>query len=187
MKRRSDKRFNIRLLAAVLAFSAILACHNAAAQQTPKVQIFGGYSYLRFDSTTIGFAETSNMNGWEFSPAFNFTKHLGVVADASGHYGNHQQFYAFSAGPQVLFTKGNGLFFGHLLFGKGEDKVRVGLGGSSNARAIIAGVGYDHGFTDRLAFRVAQVDYVNTQVFNNSQKNLRVSVGVVYHWGDRKK
>jgi hypothetical protein len=187
MNSKSDNPFNIRLLAAVLVLTVVVTCHPAAAQQTPKVQIFGGYSYLRFDSTTIGFAESSNMNGWEFSPAYNFTKYLGVVADASGHYGNHQQFYTFSAGPQILYPKGNGLFFGHLLFGKGEDKVRVGLGGSSNARAIIVGLGYDHAFTDRLALRVAQVDYVNTQVFGNSQKNLRVSVGIVYHWGDRKK
>jgi len=172
--------------------AALVVCWMCAAspmqgQTAPKVQVFAGYSYLRFESTTIGFTNVSNLNGWNFSPAYNFTKHFGIAADASGHYGNHQRIYSFLVGPQILYPKGNGLFFGHLLFGKGEDKVRVGLGGSSNGRAVVFGVGYDHAFTEHFAFRVVQADYLSTKTFGASQNNLRVSTGLLYHWGERKK
>jgi hypothetical protein len=90
----------------ICIFLAILLTAPAMlqAQSSPKGQIFGGYSYLRFDSTRIGFADVSNMNGWNFSPAYNFTKHFGIALDASGHYGNHQKIYTFmSAGERDLF------------------------------------------------------------------------------------
>lgn len=178
--------FRLQIAAGIfLAF--FLTTATVQAQSSPKAQIFGGYSYLRFDSTQIGFANVTNMNGFELSPAYNFTKHFGIAADASGHFGNHQRIYTFMAGPQLLFPRGNGIFFAHLLLGKSEDKVSLGYPNSSNRRAIALGVGYDHNFSARVAFRVVQVDYLDTQLFGTSQKNVRVSTGLVFHWGERKK
>jgi len=176
--------FRVFSLAAFLLIGAIFP---AAAQQIPRAEIFGGYSYLRFETTTIGFADVSNLNGFEISPAYNFTKGFGIAADASGHYGNHQQVYTFMIGPQIMFRQLHGIVFGHFLFGKTEDKVHVNLGGSSNDRAFALGLGYDRPFSQRLTFRVFQADYLDTQVFGTSQHNLRISTGIVVHWGERKK
>jgi hypothetical protein len=158
-----------------------------SAQRVPHAEIFAGYSYLRFESTTIGFADVSNLNGFEVSPAYNFTKNFGIAADASGHYGNHQKIYSFLIGPQIMFPQLHGIIFAHAMFGKSEDKVRVNLGGSSNKRAVALGLGYDRPLSQRLTFRVFQADYLATDVFGVSQNNLRVSTGIVFHWGERKK
>jgi hypothetical protein len=183
------KRLTVRSHVVLGIFLATLLAAPAAlrAQSSPKEQVFGGYSYLRFDSTQIGFGSVSNMNGWNFSPAYNFTKHFGIAVEAGGHYGNHQRIYSFMAGPQLLFPHGNGIVFAHLLFGKAEDKVSLGYPDSNNRRAFALGLGYDHNFSPRVAFRVVQVDLLNTQLFGTSQNNLRVSTGVVFHWGERKK
>lgn len=170
-----------------IALFVMAALASAPAQQTPRAEVFLGYSYLRFETTTIGFANTSNLNGFEFSPAYNFTKSFGIAADASGHYGNHQQVYSFLIGPQLLLNKFHGTIFGHVFFGKTEDKVHVNLGGSSNGRAVALGLGYDRVLNQRFTFRVIQADYLDSHVFGVGQNNLRVSTGLVMHWGERKK
>ena len=159
----------------------------ARAQTTPRIQIFGGYSYLRFESTKIGFTDNSNLHGAEISPALNFTKHFGVMADASIHFGNHQTNYNLLIGPQFPFQLLGGIVSGHLLFGGTNEKVRVGFGGSSKGRAIAAGIAYDRDFSDRIAFRVVQADYLHTNAFSTGEKNFRISTGIVFHWGERKK
>lgn len=159
----------------------------AQAQTTPRIQVFGGYSYLRFESTAIGFNDNSNLHGGEFSPALNLTKHFGIMADADIHVGNHQTNYNFLIGPQFPFRALGGIVSGHLLFGRTDEKVRVGFGASSKGRAIAAGIAYDRNFSDRLAFRLVQVDYLNTHAFSTGEKNLRISTGIVFHWGERKK
>src|SRR5574341_178321 len=58
------------IAAAILSFTAM-------AQETPKTEIFGGYSYLRFRSE----GEGVNGNGFNFSVAGNFNKHVGLVAE----------------------------------------------------------------------------------------------------------
>lgn len=173
------------LAAACLMVSAMSL--PVRAQTTPRIQIFGGYSYLRFESTRIGFTDNSNLHGAEISPALNFTKHFGVMADASIHFGNHQTNYNLLVGPQFPFRLLGGIMSGHVLFGGTNEKVRVGFGGSSKGRAIAAGIAYDRDFSDRIAFRVVQADYLHTNVFSTGEKNLRVSTGIVFHWGERKK
>jgi hypothetical protein len=59
------------------------------AQDTPRVQVFGGYSYTRFDSPSFGFSSPSGLNGYNFAPAFNLIRNFGVVAEVSGQYGSN--------------------------------------------------------------------------------------------------
>src|SRR5216683_551554 len=57
--------------AALILIVLLILCGSSAAvaQDMPRVQIFGGYSYTRFDSPSFGFANPSNLNGYTFSPA----------------------------------------------------------------------------------------------------------------------
>ena len=83
----------------------------AGAQDMPRVQVFGGYSYTRFDSPSFGFANPSGLNGYNFSPAFNLIRGFGVVAELSGQYGSNLNFRDIAVGPQFLYPKGKATIF----------------------------------------------------------------------------
>jgi len=54
------------------------------AQDKPKIEVFGGYSYLRADDHDDG----TDLHGWNASVTGNLNKWFGVKADFSGHYGS---------------------------------------------------------------------------------------------------
>jgi len=159
----------------------------AAAQDTPRVQVFGGYSYTRFDSPSFGFSSPSGLNGYNFAPAFNLIRNFGVVAEVSGQYGSNLDLRDIAVGPQFLYPKGKALFFGHALIGSARSLVRVGNSEEDTARAVVLGGGMDFDLTSRFAVRVFQVDYLHTSLFSQTQNNLRFSTGLVYRWGAIKK
>jgi hypothetical protein len=89
-----------------ISLCAVLVPLLASAQDYPKAEIFGGYSYLHLDTNG---ASSSSLNeicntvavgncpftfqihpgfsGWSAAGQFNFNPWLGAVADFSGHYG----------------------------------------------------------------------------------------------------
>jgi len=114
----------------------------AAAQETPAVEIFGGYSLFHFDDQDaepflVGLAPGSSVNknvhGFEVSAQFNANKWLGFVADVSGHYGTFVNvaatpaptpafnvsgnIYNFLFGPQLNYRTEKATVFAHALFG----------------------------------------------------------------------
>jgi opacity protein-like surface antigen len=70
----------------LLISAALALCAPAAvlAQDAPKVEVFGGYSYQITEEEIGG-------HGWEASIAGNFTDWFGVKADFSGHYGSDSE------------------------------------------------------------------------------------------------
>ena len=51
-------------LLAVSIFCAVSAPASAQSKsKLPAIDVFGGYSYLRFDAKTLGFADQLNLNG----------------------------------------------------------------------------------------------------------------------------
>ncbi len=178
------RRDKVLRIAAVILFIMPILCGSlpAGAQDTPRVQVFGGYSYTWFDSPSFGFSSRSNLNGYNFSPAFNVIPGFGVVAELSGQYNSKLNFRDLTAGPQFLYPRGNKLFFGHLLIGEGRSFVNVALGEGDTSRAVVLGGGMDLGLTPRFAWRVFQADYIHTALFQDTQNNLRFSTGLVYRW-----
>jgi hypothetical protein len=176
---------------ALIAFLMIGAIGSAQAQgggDTPRVQVFGGYSYTRFDSPSFGFSNPSGLNGYTFAPAFNLIRGFGVVAELSGQYGSNVNFRDITVGPQFLYPKGKAMFFAHVMIGDARSLVQVGTAGEEDtARAVAAGGGMDYDLTRRFAVRVFQVDYIHTTLFSETQNNYRFSTGLVYRWGALKK
>ena len=166
----------IVLAVLVLAVSAL-----ALAQDTPSVEIFGGYSYLRVSPTGLDGVNTS---GWEASLNYNFGPHWGLKGDVSGHYCcNGQHMHLFMAGPQWSYRTEKTTFFLHGLLGGGHAE---GLGGASDTNlAWAAGGGFDWHFGDRWSWRVVQADYVGTNYIDNIQNNARVSTGLVFNFGKK--
>jgi hypothetical protein len=59
----------------------------ARAQDFPKAEVFGGYSYGNFGPAISGAGRT-NLNGWNASLGVNMNRWFGLVSDFSGHYGS---------------------------------------------------------------------------------------------------
>lgn len=128
---------------------AVVVVVAASAQPVPRVEVFGGYSYLRVrgyaadESLLVAGAGTFafpgfGSNGWTGSVAVNATRWLGVAADISGLYGlptrtiggtpiaigMHEHNYLF--GPRLSSRYGRWTFFGHALFGEAHASVLIG-------------------------------------------------------------
>jgi len=167
------------LLLLIFSFGSL----RAGAQDMPRVQVFGGYSYTRFDSQSLGFSSQSGLNGYNFSPAFNLLRGFGVAAELSGQYASKLNFRDLAVGPQFLHSRGNSRFFAHALIGDARTLVQVANTEGDTARAVVLGGGMDRDISPRFAIRLFQVDYMHTTLFNDKQNNLRFSTGLVYHWG----
>lgn len=183
--------FPIRRKAAVWALVAFVLCPLASAQnllKAPTVDVFAGYSYLRFDSKPLGFSDQLNLNGWNFELALPYIyQGLGAVADVSANYGHELSAYNFSIGPQYTVDVKNFRVFGHLLYGRSRD--RLSFPGSSQlepsnlARNISLGGGIDIPIGGRLSWRAVQGDYMFGKNFGGSQRNVRLSTGLVIRFG----
>ena len=112
--------------ALLLLLLALGAAWPSAAQDMPRIQVFGGYSYTRYDTPSFGFSDTTGLNGYTFSPAYNLIRGFGVAAELSGQYKTGANLRDVAVGPQFLYARGNMLLFGRLLFGKARSLVQVG-------------------------------------------------------------
>jgi hypothetical protein len=167
------------LLAAMVASGA----RSAHAQAVSRYDVFGGYSYLRFDSKSYGFSDYSNLNGGNLAGAFNITKTFSGVADISATFGHDERVYTFMAGPQASIQKFGGRWFAQALFGKARNAADIPTVASSLGRSFAFGGGYDIAYRKRFSIRVFQADYINTSSYGTTQTNVRVSAGLVFHLG----
>jgi opacity protein-like surface antigen len=136
----------IRLVVATTALIFLISSVAFAQDSTPKVQVFGGYSFVYVDNggltgadldfalreINIPFGTTSSFTGWNAEGQYNFNRWIGLAADAGGRYGspitgyrndNLQGLpkatgYSFLVGPVLSYrTKSRITPFAHALFG----------------------------------------------------------------------
>src|SRR5512142_2095567 len=96
----------IVLCAVLLAVAVALVAPAALAQETtPKAEIFLGYSYLapggNLSFSPLGTNPKSLSQvgrGWGTAVTFNLSKHWGLTADYSGHYGNDGNYHTLMFG-----------------------------------------------------------------------------------------
>jgi hypothetical protein len=196
----------------VMLAALVLLPLAMVAQDLPKAEVFGGYSYLR--NSGNGF------NGWDGQATFNFARYLGVTADVGGSYRTaaafsplsgfsisaNQRLYTFLVGPTVTVGYNRFSVFGHGLFGGAHSSLGAGvnipiIGGISTgitgatAFAMAFGGGVDIGLAKHFAIRAAQVDYLYTR-FNSldalttglsttttgHQNSFRYAAGVVFRF-----
>lgn len=175
------------LYSSVLALvSALLMSASAAAQETPKAEVFGGYAYAG-----------EGTHGWNTSVAGNVNRWLGVVADFSGQYTSldevdvREKIRTHSAlfGPQVSLRRHKRVTpFARALFGASHvstDATEFGqsFAFSDTTFALALGGGLDVRVNDRLAVRAFQADYVRTRFFGGTQNKGRLSFGLVFRFG----
>jgi len=167
----------VRRLAAAVA--VLLAVASPAAQAS---DLFAGYSMLASDDT---------LHGWHAALGFGLTGRVGLVVDASGHYGDAEDGSDFSslslmAGPRFTFGGGRLRPFVHVLAGAvrtraGIEVFDVDISEKSTDFGGAAGGGLDIGLGERWAARLA-ADYRAASVDGETEGDPRISAGVVYRF-----
>lgn len=204
----SASRTHLFLKISILSFFFVGLGASSKAQD--KVELFGGYSYLRA-SVQVGqvgplgpgipcppncgtpptVAEHANLSGWEFSGQYKLLSFLGGVADFSGHYGTldgaRTHVHAFLFGPQVSLPAKVSPFAHILIGGASESQDTFTSGaffslGKDTSIAAAAGAGIDVKAIPFVSIRIIQVDYLRTRLHGATQNQPRVSAGIVFHF-----
>ena len=165
----------------------IAASLPALAQDVPKVEVFGGYTWAGGNFHGVTTSITGNINSW-----------FGVTADFSGHYGSeqdgpvliNQDAHSFQAGPR--FSRRGKRFtpFAYALVGVTRFHASATVGGqhlsdSDTGFASTLGGGLDVTVNDRVAIRAFQIDYFRPNFFGETHDRMRVAVGVVFRFGKK--
>ena len=177
------------MIRTVLGFTCLilLASTAALAQDVPKVEVFGGYSWAG-----------GNFHGWNTSVTGNVNKWFGLVADFSGHYGSEQDgtvlikkdAHSFLFGPRIS-SRGKRLTpFAYALIGGirfHESAVVFGqkLSDSDTGFSSAFGGGLDLKVTHRLKIRTFQLDYFRPNFFGEAHNRGRLAFGAVVNMGKK--
>ena len=191
------KRKLVVCLLTFISLSAVsLFAASANAQDISKVAIFAGYSHVRENPSTSGI-DSFSMNGGSASIAYNTNRWLSGVADFGGYHSNNilgtrvdGTLSTYLFGPRISYRRDSRITpFAQVLFGVAHIAGSNGLAfsTSNNSFAMTIGGGVDYKISHRFSIRPVQVDYLLTR-FNElgmgaqSQNNLRVSTGMVFHF-----
>lgn len=159
----------------------------------------------------VNFGSHQTQHGWNFGVQENMNNWFGGVVDVSGNYGTKSltilssggvtvktrtrlRSYTFMGGPQLTLRRSSRFQpFGRALLGGAwySDSTNVlannvpqiaEIRESDSGFAIGGGGGTDISFSSHLGMRVT-VDYIRTFFFNDSQGNIRSTVGLIYRFG----
>jgi opacity protein-like surface antigen len=172
----------------LLASLVFLFALQGYTQDTPKMEIFGGYSYIRITSASAGIPSYTGLSpldssGWEASANWNLNHWFGLKADFDGNYCCKGQYiYSFLGGPQLSLRKDKYTVFVHGLLGGAYAQ---GLYTTDTNLAWALGGGVDWNVNRMLAIRLPQVDYFGTRFLGGTQNDLRVSGGLVFRFGKK--
>ena len=176
------------LFFSVLAMGFVLWSSAALAQEnTPKVDIFTGYSWYSPGATISGIKLNDNNKGGIGSFAYNFSKYFAGEVSGSGHSGDNNTSAFIGAGPR--FTLRNPQFqpFFHALVGAQHLNFNP-LNQTNWGVAIKAGGGFDMPLWKHVGIRLLEADYVysHQNFFPNGTANLEgaeLSAGLMWYLG----
>lgn len=171
---------------------------SGACKAQDKVEVYGGYSYLRASIEVGNFppagpppfntTQHANLNGWEFSGQYKFLPFLGAVADFNGNYGTLNGLgvreHTFLFGPQVSLPAKVSPF-AHALFGVARESQDIFTASGVRADTSFAtalGAGIDVNLFPLVKLRLIQFDYLRTQLYGATQNQPRVSAGIVFRF-----
>src|SRR6266436_4883026 len=197
---------NLLILGIVLIFG-----RTAFAQDNPKVEVTGYYSYFRFNPENSGTLSSHSLNGGGGDISYFFTKMIGIKAEFGGYQSNSVTFtnnvstatasanlFTYNAGPIVKFRSEHFEPFAEALFGGAHSSFYANLckqlatcvvnNPSNNAFDFVLGGGLDIPLSHSIAFRPVQVDYVLTRFGNGftsgnqNQSNFRYQAGIQFRF-----
>ena len=147
-------------------------------QDRPKVEVFGGYSYLHGLSSGSG-----GINGAEGAASWNFNDRFAADFDVSGYHestgGASGNSYFYLAGPRLNYGP---VFVHGLVGGAYSNASAFGLSASENSLGAALGGGFQWKLVKNISFRTS-ADYMLTNYGSSIQNSARVSVGLVFGFG----
>jgi len=187
---------------------------SVRADETPRFEAFGGYSYGQLNPGGRLVAGTNpdgkhfGLSGWHVAAQARAYKWIGLAVDLSGYAGTsdveltpeHSRYNSYLAGPQLNIRKfGRTNIFVHGLVGVARDRVFVKTGSPADDNKLTRfagafGGGMDLTLTRHVAIRAFEADYLlnsfpNVDSVGDSvrghQTNARVSSGIVFRFGGR--
>jgi hypothetical protein len=173
----------------------IAVSSSSAWAQVPKGNVFFGYSYEHNDVVSN---DSINTNGWNASLEGKLLPFLGMVVDIDGHYGSGTflsgctpPVCSFTSadvaehnvllGPRASFQVGAFRPFAEVLIGAGHISRSNGISDSDTSFANAVGGGLDYRIAGPLSLR-AQLDWVETRFYGNTQNGVRFSTGISIHF-----
>ena len=176
----------MRTLLSLCLWLLFLLSVPAAAQheEFPKVELFGGYSYL--------YSEGHSLNGWKVVVVGNVNRWFGIAADFDGYYRSEstplgkekESEHSFTFGPHFTLRKKKLVPFAYTLFGVARES--VSLGGTSESASGFAtelGGGLDYEVSERLAIRLLDASASITRIDSHTLTKPKLSFGLVFHFG----
>ena len=191
----------------------------AVAQDVSKVEVSANYSLLVYNPAK-NLTGSRNLSGGGGAFVYNVGKYLGLKGEFQGYasttatwtipagnpslkpgiYSTQGNMFTYLFGPQINFRAKKARIFGETLFGGaytnayGQIATAAGIGNPStnnNGFAMAMGGGLDINASKRIAFRLAEVDYMLTRfqwpvIGTNNQSNFRYQAGVVFNLGGGK-
>jgi len=158
----------------IVAVAMIASVVPALAQEeTPRVDVFGGYQFTHLTPSI-------NAHGWNTAINGNINRWFGFTGDFSGAYKNGGHMHTYMVGPTFSARTSRVSPFVHALFGGAS----VGDGGESvSAFAMALGGGLDVNAGKHLALRLVQADWLMFRSGGETdKKNVRVSTGLVFRF-----
>ena len=170
-----------------VALALSLVAIPSHAQQTPAADVSVGYSYFR-----VGGSGGANLNGFSASGAYNANQWFGVVGDLGVYHGSPSGVSVtattYTFGPRFSYRESSKIVpFAQALFGGSHVSASAGgFSGSTNPFAFSFGGGADIGIgtSGKVALR-PQVDYFGLRSNGSTSNCVRISVGIVFHIGER--
>jgi opacity protein-like surface antigen len=182
------------------------------AQDNPKAEITGDYSYFRANPGLPSYFNSQNLNGGGAQATFYLNNWFGFAADLQG-YGSYTQctkpgapvsgcaqgnLFTYMFGPQIKYRAGKFQPFAEVLLGGAHSNFyanacnKQGICGnkspSNNAFSMAIGGGVDIAVSSKFAIRLVDADYDLTRFGNNftggnnSQSNFRFQTGVQFRF-----
>jgi hypothetical protein len=165
----------------------VLASLSVLAQDAPKVELFGGYTWAG-----------GNFHGWNASVTGNVTRQFGIMADLSGQYGSelngpiliNQNAHSALIGPRFAFRGKRLTPFVYTLIGATRFQESATISGqrlshSDTGFSSALGGGLDIKVNDQMAIRAFQIDYFRPNFFGEAHNRGRLAFGVVLHLGKK--
>ena len=160
----------------------------ALAQETPKVELFGGYAYAG-----------SGSHGFDSSVIVNINRWFGLGGSVSGQYSKFDEngiseritTNSFLVGPKFSIRTNKRITpFAQAMFGLGRLHTETNEFGplvsfKDQSFAMSIGGGLDVTVSRHVAIRAIQIDYLRTQFFNETQNKGRIAFGIVLRFGKK--
>ncbi len=170
-----------------LIMALLIVPFPAAAQNTPQVEVFGGYSHLLGDLNN----STFNLNGVNGSVTENLNKWFGGTLDISSQFGTEASYkvnsQSISYGPVFSYRKNKSFVpFAHGMLGAVRGSAEyLGVSKPEYRFGALLGGGVDVRLNDRVWLRLIQADYLMTRFSSATQDNIRISAGLVFRFGQK--